>query len=155
LCDDIVVVNKDLCINGEFPKIKLWEDSLEKLNIVNSDLEPVATQNGKFHYPLKHKNKDSSTQIEISAFYILSISNTINTIKTEQIQGMNQFQTLLSNTYRNELITGFGIQKYHMDICSKLAEKISITKIQRPASPFSGYDIVEKIIQDLDSKNHL
>ena len=35
LCDDIVVINEKLCINGEFPKIKLWDDALTKLNTVS------------------------------------------------------------------------------------------------------------------------
>jgi len=143
-----------LCINGEFPKIKLWSDSLEELNIPHSNLEPVATQEGKFHYPLPQKKHDSSTQIKINVFYILSTSDKINTIKIESVKGANQFQSLLSNTYRNELITGFGIQKHHLDICSQLAEKIAIIKIQRPVEPFSGYDIVERIIQDLDDRSH-
>jgi len=154
LCDDIVVVNEDLHINGDFPKIKLWKDSLEKLNIYNSNLEPVATQEGKFHYPLTHKNNNHSSKIEICAFYILSTSTRVNTIEIEQVKGVNQFQVLLSNTYRSELVSGLGIQKYHMDICSQLARKIPIIRIQRPVQPFSGYDIVDRIIHDLDDKNH-
>jgi len=153
LCDDIVVVNEDLCINGEFPKIKLWSDSLDKLNIPHSNLDPVATQEGKFHYPLTRQKKAKHVQIEISHFYILSTSNELKTIKMKAIKGVNQFQALLSNTYRNEFIAGLGIQKHHLDICSKLAEKISITQIKRPVTHFSGYEIVDMIIQDIDNKN--
>jgi len=152
LCDDIVVINNDLCINGEFPKIKLWDDALKKLNINESGLTPVATQLGKFHYPLTQNNKFSASQFEISAIYILSTSDSITEIKTENIKGFNRYGMLLSNTYRNELVLGLNKQEKHLDLCSLLAEKVSITAIQRPKNIFSGFDIVNKIIHDIEAK---
>ena len=148
LSDDVVAINQNMRIQGGFPQVKLWEDTLKELNIPSHDLQAVATQPGKFHYKLAN-HLGEPIDIKVKAVYVLSVVNHKQSPMLKPIKGLERFNQLITHTYRNELIGSTEIQVPHLDLCAKLSENIHIANITRSDQYFSGFEIVDLIIDDI------
>ena len=148
LSDDIVVLDQNIKALGGFPQIKLFQSTLDELNISSQHLTPIVAQSGKFSYPITHNAKK---KLPVSAIYILNPkqNSTDSILNISPIKGIQRFKKLISNTYRNELIEGLGLKSHHLDLCSKLATTTHMINIERPTSVFNGYQLVDMIIEDL------
>ncbi|MGH1427523.1 MAG: hypothetical protein ACRBEE_06250 [Arenicella sp.] len=153
LSDDIVVVNTDAKAMGGFPQIKLFQSTLDQLNISSKNLTPISAQKGKFSFPLTQKHNQNKRTI--SAIYILSTANekVSKDFILSPINGIQRFKNLIKNTYRNELIDGLNIKDQHLTLCAHLSKKIHLMSIVRPESYFNGHELVDTILTDLNSNN--
>ena len=149
ISDDVISINNKIRIDGGFPQIKLFKDSLTNLNIPDNNLTPIYHQEEKYFYPLVCDSQSKS--LDIAAIFIIEKAPKTypNQLSIENVDGIQRFNLLMKNTYRNELIDGLKIRKEHLNLCSKLSKKVQMAKIIRPTTYFSGYDLVNKIMANL------
>ncbi len=156
LSDDIVVVNTDAKAMGGFPQIKLFQSTLDQLNISSKNLTPISAQQGKFSFPLTQKNnQNNQNKRTISAIYILSTANekASKNFILSPINGVQRFRKLIENTYRYELIDGLNVKDQHLRLCARLSEEIHLMSLVRPTSYFNGHELVDTILTDLKNNN--
>lgn len=68
------------------------------------------------------------------------------------LHGMAMFIPLKNNTYRIQYLEGLGLQRAHLQHCSRLAAQIRLTRIPRPNYGFQLDALVAGIEVDLQRK---
>lgn len=128
------------------PRIKLWQDSADKLNIDTSGLQRIRPLLEKFNYPLDELYCD--TPLPVRSIYILNTHNE-NRFELERINGMDKFTPLKQNTYRYGYLKGMDLSQQHLKQCSQLATKIQLSRIQRPRGSFQLTELADFILDDV------
>lgn len=146
LADDVVPVDAQCNALPGFPRIKLWQDVADKLDINTQELRRIRPNMEKFNLSLATLGSDRP--LPIRWIYILN-SGHVDNIKIEPIVGMQRFQPLHSNTYRVRFLEGMALKPDHLKLCGKLASKIRLASITRPQSGFSLDQIIESILSDI------
>lgn len=138
LADDICAVSTAADCGAKiipgFPQLKLWADSLKKLEQQQENLKTVrfATDMAKFFLPVANLHEEL---MPLKAVFILSEHNS-NDFIVEPLHGMEKIDPLLRNTYRHQFLGGPEGKKIHFQQCSKIGEHASIVRIVRPRKPF-------------------
>lgn len=128
------------------PRIKLWQDSAEKLKINTSGLRRIRPLLEKFNYPLGDRYCD--TPLPVRSIYILNTHNE-SEFRLERINGMDKFEPLKQNTYRYGYMKGMKLTQQHLKQCSQLAAKIQLSRIQRPRGSFQLSELADFILDDV------
>ncbi|MGZ8915411.1 MAG: hypothetical protein ACXW1Z_20175 [Methylobacter sp.] len=146
LADDVVPVDANCRALPGFPRIKLWQDVADKLQIDTADLRRIRPNTEKFNYPVVHPAAD--TPLPIRWIYILG-SDHVEDMKIEPIQGLYRFQPLHDNTYRVRFLDGMALKSEHLQLCGKLAGRIHLARITRPRHGFSLDQMIDRILADI------
>ncbi|MFV5213248.1 hypothetical protein ACLIIZ_05905 [Azonexus caeni] len=145
LADDIVPVDAQCRALPGFPRIKLWRDMADQLNIDTGDLRRIRPNTEKFNYPLPPA---SPHPLPIRWVYILG-SDQNDTLRLEPIQGMHRFQPLHGNIYRVRFLHGTALKAEHLQLCGQLAGKIRLARVTRPRTGFSLVQMINRILADI------
>jgi len=150
LADDISVVNHVLEVVPGFPKMKLWNDVLQKLEIKDQSLEQIRPDMMKFQLPfIKNYFNEPLT---LKNIIIINTKNTPG-FEFEELTGIKKFNAVKSNTFRYRFIKGLDKQQDHFQILNKLLPKIRVYKAVRPQSPLLlkefGDFLLKKLNQDV------
>ena len=134
LCDDVCVIRFDsgsepLAYPG-FPRLKLWDDALEALDIENRDLQRDYLRADKFH--LNVPENFWMDPVPLRQIYILEFSEDGGPAETEPISPARAVPLLRNNTYRCQYISGLGLVRQHFLDCVRLAEKVPVKILRRP-----------------------
>lgn len=133
ISDDLVALsfeNQQIHIYPSFPRVKLWEDSANKLDIDISNLNKIHRDMNKYSKPIENEifsNEISKPYI----FYEINFTDK-NDIYIEDVKGVEKINTLLKNTYRPRYITYLNKNKEHFKQISLLANKLIVKKVYRP-----------------------
>jgi hypothetical protein len=146
LADDVVPVDSECRALAGFPRIKLWQDTADKLQIDTGALRRIRPGVEKFNYPLKQNLTGQA--LPIRWVYILGSDHT-DQIKFIPIQGFNRFLPLRRNTYRNRFLEGMSLKSEHLKLCSKLAGSIRIASVLRPKIGFDLDALVDHLVHDM------
>ena len=130
-----------------YPQSKLWEDTLERLDIDFEELEKIRIQVQKRRLPIKGDFVGEPR--EVKAMYVLRPHNK-DEVRMMELQNARRFQAVKNMTYRRYLLKEMGAQTYHFVNGMKLAQAIPIKSIVRPQA-FSLDRVVELIAEDLKS----
>lgn len=145
LSDDVVPVDKAFKALPGFPRIKLWQDVADKLQIDTTGLRRIRPGIEKFNYPLG--NQFCQDSLPIRWIYILS-SDDNDGIHLRALSGMQRFLPLYQNTYRMEYMCGMKLQSTHIQSCGQLAGHIRLVQITRPKSGFKLDMLISKLLAD-------
>lgn len=146
LADDVVPVDGECRAVPGFPRIKLWRDTVDRLNIDAGPLKHIRPGMEKFHYPLTHAS--AIRPLPIRWVYILDSHNRDETL-FEPIGGMQRFQPLHNNTYRVRFLKGMALKGEHLLLCGRLAGRIRLARVTRPQHGFDLDGLVERILADI------
>lgn len=146
LADDIAVVDEKNEVHPGIPQLKLWQDTLHKLEIEKKGRAHIRPEVEKYAFPLK--SDFCEKPLPIKAIYLLSQHNQDEFIK-ESFHGINKFNPIKNNTYRLQYIKGMGLEAWHMQRCCSLAAITPITKITRPNFKFCLKELIDIIEKDL------
>lgn len=131
LADDIAAINFKDNIPYVIPGIrhlKLWRDSLLKLNIQTDGLKKVRNELEKFYYLPKLKFRNNAYPLKM--IYILNYHND-GEIEIRALSGVEKFRVLRNNIYRRSFVEGMDMEKTHFELIGKLASKTKISKLFR------------------------
>ena len=145
LADDVVPVDAQCRALPGFPRIKLWQDVADKLNIDTSGLQRIRPGIEKFNYPLSPLD---SAPLPIRWVYILR-SDPADAFTFTPIQGMQRFLPLRANTYRVKYLEGMSLKAEHLKLCGQLASSIRLARVARPKSGFKLDGLIDHLLADM------
>jgi hypothetical protein len=117
-----------------FPRLKLWADTLKKIDTETDGLECVrwGRELEKYYLP-------SSTMLEgaapLRSVFILETTNS-DDFEIIPLKGKEKIGPIIINTYRPQFLEGLGGQTTHFNQCAALAAKVTVKKIVRPSKGF-------------------
>ena len=138
LADDVCAVTADgnngaKVIPG-FPRLKLWADTLKKLDTEKSGLIRVRLDHDfkKYFVPFDNTAPEPTP---VRSVFVLHSTNT-DQFEMEELVGMSRIEPLLNHTYRPRFLEGLGGKKAHFRLCSQVADKARVIKVVRPRKGF-------------------
>lgn len=146
LADDVVPVDADCAAVPGFPRIKLWQDAADRLEIETGDLNRIRPNLKKFNLPVR--DRFCATPLPIRWVYMLNSDNR-DTITLTPISGLNRFQPLLAHTYRRRFMEGMALRPDHLQRCGVLAGRIHLARVQRPGEGFNIDGLVDALLADM------
>ncbi len=134
--DDVCVlkIDKDNKVTGtaSYPMIKLWEDTLEKLNNTefNKDykVRPQLPKFGQFFYQTFNKET-----IPLDKIFILSPQNTISEVTINELGSLAVFKQLEKQVYKFQLIGNTQLRARQFGLLSMVASQVKVYEVLRPA----------------------
>ncbi len=147
LADDVVPVDSDCRAVPGFPRIKLWQDVADHLNIDTAGLRRIRPNLEKFNYPIALAA--DTPPLPIRWVYILGSNNVFQEFRIEPIQGLHRFQPLRNNTYRVRFLDGMELKPEHMKLCGQLAGKIHLARVTRFNKGFMLERLIDCLLADI------
>lgn len=145
LSDDVVPVTADgLALTG-YPRIKLWDDALERLGVPTEGLAKIHTSHEKFQLPVE---RSTSEPVPLRWIYVLERHHG-DQLDLEPVAGAVTFSLLHEHTYRNELVHGPEPVARHLKQCARLVRAARITRVRRPAATMTAEATAEAILADI------
>lgn len=145
LADDVVAVDAHGRALSAFPRIKLWQDSADILQIRTGDLHRVRQSLAKFNLP--SASSFCAEPLPIRWIYLLG-SDHRTEVEVEPVRGMDCFQTLLANTYRRRFMVSLNLGPSHLHATSLVARQAHMAKVVRPKSSFDALGLADRILED-------
>ncbi len=137
LADDvcaITMVKGEPAVIPGFPRLKLWEDVLQKLGKDKNQLKSVVwTRNlEKYFMPVEHRYQKP---VPLKAVFELETIDT-DEIEITALKGGAKINPLIGNTYRLGFLDGLGGRKEHFQQCAAVAAQANVYRVARPRSGF-------------------
>lgn len=146
LADDLCAVNTasghPSVISG-FSRLKLWADTLKKLDTDTNNLKAVrwGGRLEKYFIPVETVQGEP---VPIKAVFVLQTTNTDRLDIIEQ-RGSEKVNLLMDNTYRMNFLKGLGGKKNHFQQCTALGTKVQIFKTVRPTGGFLLDELMDAV----------
>jgi hypothetical protein len=103
LADDVVPVDDLGRASAGFARIKLWQDTADRLGIDTAGMLPIMPNLDKYNLPIK--GHDGRLTLPVRWIYLLE-SGAVDTISITPVSGMERFPVLVANTYRGHFLEG-------------------------------------------------
>jgi hypothetical protein len=144
LADDIVAVDHESRALPGLPRIKLWQDSANRLAIDTAPLERIWPGEEKFNVPVA----PASAPLPLRWVYILDVHDGPD-LRLQPITGLERFAPLHENTYVVRLLHGMQIREDHLKACSRLAGRIRLVKVSRPREGLPVDALIDALAADM------
>lgn len=149
LTDDVCILtlpqNSAPTAHSGSPRIKLWKDALQALEIDHRKLQRDMTRTDKFHLTLNQTNAAFSAPLQ--AIYLIDDKNA-SSVKIEgPLDHLSAVATIADNTYRQELIELLGVSRQHFHSCTEIARHVPVYHIRRPRSLRTMTAVVSQLQQ--------
>lgn len=132
LTDDVTPIVFDDNIPQIMPlsdRIKLWDDSLNQLNITSHSFTAISPGKEKFYYPLK----GAQHNYQINQIFIIETTEN-TTIEATNLTGLELFTSLRNEIYRWEYLHAMPeTESYYLHKLLELSRSVRALKITRPA----------------------
>lgn len=145
LSDDVVPVDRDGRAVPGYPRIKLWDDALQRLGVPSAGLERVNDEHEKFQLPLR---RAALAPLPVRWVYVLERHHGSD-LTTERVQGAATYGLLHEHTYRNELVHGPDAVARHLQQCAMLISGARLTRVRRPAETMTVSATADTILADI------
>lgn len=146
LADDVVPIDRARRAIPGLPRIKLWKDVADKLNIETEGLSRIRPTIDKFNLAL-HPGSFCAVPVAVDAIYALSQGHS-DEIEMTPVTGMEKFVLIQQNTYRPHFITGMSLQLEHLRQCGDLARSVRTARVSRPTKRYCVDELVERLLAD-------
>lgn len=147
LSDDISVLEqtKDkINVQPAFPFIKLWEDSMEHLELNKMEGIKLREQMDKYGFSLEGAFYPEA--LPVKRIFILSPHNQPK-YTSETLKGIDKFNALKNHTYRFQFIAN-QLRTSHFELINTMASRIPVYRVNRPQAPINT-SALKKFIEDL------
>jgi hypothetical protein len=146
LADDVVAVDVNCFALPGFPRIKLWQDAADYLNIDTRGFRQVHQGIDKYSVPLNQQWFDQPAPVR----WIYAIEpERIGEIKIQKVHGMERFEVLYNNTYRYHFLSRMSLTSKHLQLCGQLAGKIHLSRVSRPQQSFELDVLIDQLLMDV------
>lgn len=137
LADDLCAIsicNGPPAVIPGFPRLKLWADTLKKLDTSKDQLKSVRWGVDLEKYFLS-VDSGQHTPVPLRGVFILQSTNT-DKLEITLLLGNEKIDPLIENTYRMRFLHGLGGEKDHFKQCAAVAAKAEVCRIVRPKQGF-------------------
>ncbi len=150
LADDVCAIDDKGYVQPSYPYLKLWQNSLDKLDFKQDELIKIRLQKEKFYYPLK----DSFCQeaLPVAAIYVLNKGEE-DKLKLTKLNGIEKLKVLRRNTYRPGYARKMKIIHTHLSRFAEMLKNVSVKRIIRPDNSFQLEELAQLIIDDIEDNN--
>ena len=145
VADDLAVITTDFEVEPGIPRLKIWQDTAQKLNINTENLDKIRLLVDKYSYPITKNISFESKPIQA---IILLENHNDNTFNIEEVKGIEKLAEIQKHTYRRFYVEGMGYHQQFFELTSNLSQRIILYRITRPANDF-GFQL-EKLINIVD-----
>lgn len=130
-----------------YPQTKLCRDSAYKLNKDPNTLQPAASSVEKFRVNVT----DHFIVRQLPLKLVIALHSHSGKYYTlERVTGQRKFDTLLENTYRNNMIGELGLTQSHFQKCCELSNNLEIIQLNRPKDDFSPANMIAFLRKELE-----
>ena len=144
ISDDIISIDKENdkpMVFSSFPSVKLWDDSLEMLDIPIEEMPFIRKDVLKRRYD---NNADYYSGIlEPAVIFFLGISDQ-NDVTSKEIKGTEKFNFLRQFIFRGRMVEELYSQE-HFRIMTSLLTNVTCIELQRPKSETSPETLLRKV----------
>ncbi len=147
LADDVVPVDDQGRAVPGLPRIKLWQDAVERLGGHNGDLRPIRPDIPKFDLPLDAA-QFGAEPVPVRWIYVLRPRGQ-REVRFEPLRGMDRLLPLRANTYRFRFLDGMDLRPGHLASCGLLAGRAHVSVLSRPDAGVGPEEIADRLLADL------
>lgn len=135
LTDDVsIIINK---MNLPFiqplsDKVKLWNDSLEQLNINKDGLVQITQETEKFYFPFPTDAEKEENYL-LSYLFLLELYDGPD-VSFRELTGAEKLTILRNQIYRIEYLLGMPENEKHLfNLLSLISKNVKLIQVKRPA----------------------
>ncbi|MCW2857634.1 MAG: HPr serine kinase protein [Marmoricola sp.] len=143
--DDVVPVDAAGRAVPGYPRIKLWDDALERLGVATDGLERISDDHEKFQLPLRRADL---SPLPLRWIYVLE-RHAGSEMLTVPVHGAATFALLHEHTYRNELVHGPDAAARHLQQCADLVAAARVVRVCRPVESMTVTATADTILADV------
>ncbi|MBM7518734.1 hypothetical protein [Nocardioides nitrophenolicus] len=144
LSDDVVPVDATAHALPGWPRIKLWQDALDRLGRDSAGLARVDGRFDKFHVPLDRSG--SVAPVPVRWIYVLDRHH--GPLRVVPVTGAAAFASLHEHTYRNEILVG-DLRRTHLARGADLLRTARLARLDRPTGVDSVAASADAILADI------
>lgn len=147
LSDDVCAVTAqngtDPYIIPGFPRLKLWADSLKKLEEDRTGFNRVRLDQEFEKYFVPFDNAGNG-QVPVRSVFVLETTN-IDQFEVVQLKRGDKIDPIINNTYRLRFLEGLGDKKEHFKQCAAVAANTTVIRITRPLRGFRLDELMDLV----------
>ena len=147
LADDICAITTDNgvpAVMPGFPRLKLWADSLKKLDIDKDRLESVRWCKELEKYLLPVDGGLRGAPVPVKSVFVLETTN-MEKMDITPLKGGGKIDPLIDNTYRLRFLEGLGGKKDHFERCAAVAANATVYRTSRPRKGFLLDELMDMV----------
>lgn len=157
LTDDVCILkqsqNTAPTAHSGSPRIKLWLDALQALEIDHRALQRDMTRTDKFHLTLNQAH-NATAAAPLRAIYLLNTEDAAECTIEGPRDHLNAIAVISDNTYRQELIEAMGRSRQHFAACAQIGRHVPVYKLRRPRSLKAMTTVIEALEQHWSQHIH-
>lgn len=143
LSDDVVPVDEAGRAVPGWPRIKLWQDALDRIGVSSDGLQRVADGRDKFHLPVPRAVADP---LPVRWIYVLDRGE--GALRLTEVTGASVFSHLHEHCYRNEILRG-ALRQHHLARAAALAARARVVRVDRPYDADTVVASADAILADI------
>jgi hypothetical protein len=152
LADDVIGIttqeNKKPLVMPGIPRVKLWEDSMDRLGIDATYCRRLRPGVAKYNVPMRH---DSARRpLPLRRVYVIQIRDGERP-KIEHLTKLDAFKAILEHTHREQFLDILGGRENHFRIVAEMLRSVEVCCICRPGREFWVDELVDRLENDLES----
>lgn len=125
-----------------YPYIKLWEDVVEQLQLMDTVKGPVREQIRKFYHPLGEQFVNEALPVK---GVVWLNSHNKQQVEATEVEGLDKFNILRQATHRLRYVQGLGMVREHFRLLGKVASDFRVITLARPQQPVDPEGLLEAI----------
>ncbi len=149
LTDDVCIINQENYVVPGYPQIKLWRDSAEAIGNKVDSLRKIRPNLEK--YAINITKQYCQDNLPLVAAYFLDTHN-LESIKINEVRGMNKFPYFRDNTYRPRFAEKLGLSGSQLRQFGSLVSGLSVATVTRPKIGFERDMFFTSLVEDLKGK---
>lgn len=145
LSDDVVPVDATGHALPGWPRIKLWQDALDRLGVPSDGLDRVDSSFAKFHVPL---DRAAGPLAPVPVRWIYVLDRHDGPLRVVPVTGAAAFTSLHEHSYRNEILVG-ALRRTHLAHSAALVATARLARVERPRDTDSVTSSADAILADI------
>lgn len=127
-----------------YPQQKLCKDAMDKFNLNKCEYKFIDEEREKYAIPAL--DEFSINEVPFKYLFIISVSNDIKEVKTEEIKGVAKLDYVINNIYRIQLANAIGFNREYFNNIVNISKNLYVYKIIRPNNKFTVNEQMKKIL---------
>ncbi|XBB65385.1 hypothetical protein ABFU82_14835 [Nocardioides sp. WV_118_6] len=150
LSDDVVPVDAAGRALAGWPRIKLWQDALDRIGVPTAGLARVDAAFAKFHVPLDRAPGAPGVLAPVPVRWLYVLDRHDGPLRVVPVAGAAAFTCLHEHGYRNEILVG-DLRRTHLARSAALVRTARIARVERPHGIDSVAASADAILTDIRS----